>query len=69
MDAEAMQCQFCWRVQDNGPDGHSPAGWADLPAFLQKYHDDVTPYDLTLSEGYCPQCDQFYCRLTQEIWS
>ncbi|GMV51858.1 hypothetical protein FBQ96_05440 [Nitrospirales bacterium NOB] len=67
MDPEAMQCQFCWRVQDNGVDGCSPAVWADLPAFLQKYHE--TPHARTFSEGYCPQCQRFYGQLTQDLRS
>lgn len=67
MDSAATQCQFCWRVRDDGNDRQASTVWADLPAFMQKY--DLKPHDLALSEGYCPQCDQFYCRLTQDLWS
>ncbi len=65
MDPTATQCQFCWRVRDDGADRRLSAVWADLPAFLQKY--DLKPHDLTFSKGYCPQCDQFYCQLTQDL--
>jgi hypothetical protein len=67
MDPTATQCQFCWRVRDDGSDRRSSTAWADLPAFIQKY--DLKPHDLSFSEGYCPDCDRFYCQLTQSVWS
>lgn len=67
MDSTATQCQFCWRVRDDRGDRRPSTDWADLPAFMQKY--DLKPHDLTLSEGYCPDCDRFYCQLTQTLWS
>ncbi len=67
MDSPATQCQFCWRVRDDGATRPLATVWADLPAFLQKY--DVKPHDLTFSEGYCPDCDRFYGQLTQNLWS
>ena len=64
MDSAATQCQFCWRVRDDGADMHVTTEWGELSTFLQKY--EVKPHHLTLSEGYCPQCNQFYCQLTQQ---
>ena len=57
MDSTATQCQFCWRVRDDG------ALWSDLSVFMQKYN--LQPHEFSLSEGYCPECNAFYCLLTQ----
>lgn len=65
MECNATQCQFCWRIRDeNSGPGASPL-WADLPAFIQKH--ELESHDLSFSEGYCPECDRFYCQLTQSV--
>ncbi len=64
MDSTATQCQVCWRVRDNRADRSSCTVWFDLQTFMQQH--DLTPHDLSLSEGYCPQCTQLYRRLTQD---
>ncbi len=63
MDSVATQCQFCWRVRENEADARVATQWGELAAFLQKH--EAQPQDFTLSEGYCPQCNQFYSQLTQ----
>ena len=64
MDSAATQCQFCWRVREDGADARAVTQWGELATFLQKH--EAQPQDLTVSEGYCPQCNQFYCQLTQQ---
>ncbi len=63
MDSAATQCQFCWRVRENGADARGGSHWGELATFLQKH--EAQPQDFTLSEGYCPQCNTFYSQLTQ----
>ncbi len=64
MDSTATQCQVCWRVRDNRADKGPCSLWSDLQTFIQEH--DLTPHDISFSEGYCPQCITLYHRLTQE---
>ncbi|HMZ55044.1 MAG TPA: hypothetical protein PKJ04_01995 [Nitrospira sp.] len=63
MEPTATQCQFCWRIHDQGTGGGEAGGWSDLPTFIQKHN--LATHDLSFTDGYCPQCTQLYCRLTQ----
>lgn len=64
MNSPATQCQVCWRVQGNGTGEADSTTWSDLPSFIQEHK--LTAHDLSFVDGYCPQCTQLYCRLTQE---
>lgn len=63
MEPTATQCQFCWRIHDQGAGGGESAGWSDLPTFIRRHN--LATHDLRFTDGYCPQCTQLYCRLTQ----
>ncbi|HAP42198.1 MAG TPA: hypothetical protein DCQ94_20965 [Nitrospira sp.] len=63
MEPTATQCQFCWRIHDQGAGGGESAGWSDLSTFIRTHN--LPTQDLRFSDGYCPQCTQLYCRLTQ----
>ncbi len=64
MDPTAIQCQFCWRVEDGRTGETHSTGWSDLATFIQKHK--LATHDLSFADGYCPQCTQLYGRLTQQ---
>jgi hypothetical protein len=64
MNDAAIQCQVCWRVQNDSADGKSCATWLDLQTFMDNYK--ATSHLPRMSEGYCPQCTTLYHQLTQE---
>ena len=49
MDSAATQCQFCWRVREDGADARAVTQWGELATFLQKH--EAQPQDLTVLGG------------------
>jgi hypothetical protein len=61
MHSRAMHCEFCHRIQEDGPDRQLQETPEELPLFLQRHN--VALQELSLYDGLCAQCEGFYRQL------